>query len=84
MNKQIFKIGRADVIKYYATSPSGKLITRYQEDDGFTSHRSVISKVVESLPDWYDEGMVYVHIVCESKGIAKDVGVRLPRFTYLK
>jgi hypothetical protein len=77
MSKQIFRVAKSDLIKYYATSPSGKLLTQHKEDDGFTSHDFVVYRVLSSLPAWYDESMVYVHIICEAKDCAKKVGIRI-------
>ena len=77
MKNQIFKIGRSDLIVYYATSPNGKLLTRHKEDSGFRNFNSIIYTVIKELPNWYDESFVTIHIVCEEKGLSRTIGKRL-------
>lgn len=77
MKTQTFKIAQSDLIKYYATSPTGKLLTRHKEDDGFRNFNSIIYTVIKDLPNWYDESYVTVHIICEEKGLAKTIGKRI-------
>ena len=77
MKTQPFKIGKSDLIKYYATSPNGKLLTKHKEDDGFRNFNSIIYTVIRDLPNWYDESYVTIHIICEEKGLAKTIGKRL-------
>jgi len=77
MKTQPFKIGKSDLIKYYATSPAGKLLTKHKEDDGFRNFNSIIYTAIRDLPNWYDESFVTIHIICEEKGLAKTIGKRL-------
>jgi hypothetical protein len=77
MKNQTFKIGQTDTIKYYATSPTGKLLTRHKEEDGFRNFNSIIYTAIRDLPNWYDESSVTIHIICEEKGLSKTIGKRI-------
>ena len=77
MKNQVFKIGRSDLIVYYTTSPSGRLLNGYKQDDGFRNFNSIIYTAINNLPNWYDESSVVVHIVCEEKGLSRTIGKRL-------
>lgn len=77
MEKKIFKIAKADTLKFYATNTRGKLLTKHFIDSGFNSHGSVIDVIISALPSWFDEHVVCIHIVCEEKELSKNINIRI-------
>jgi hypothetical protein len=79
MKKQIFKLAKSDELTFYASSPSGKLITRHIKESGYGSFDEVVALLVSMIPEWYDESLVCMKIICEDKGLTKFINKRISK-----
>jgi hypothetical protein len=79
MKKQIFRLAQSDELVFYARSSSGKLITRHIKESGYGSFDEVVALLVSMIPEWYDESLVYMKIICEAKGLTKNINKRISK-----
>ena len=79
MAKQIFKLAKSDELIFYASSPRGKLLTRYIHESGYGSFDEVTNLLMSMIPNWYDESLVCMQITCEAKGLKKYINKRISK-----
>lgn len=79
MKKQIFRLAQSDELVFYARNSRGKMLTRHIHDSGFNSFDQVADVLMSMIPEWYDESLVCMKIICEAKGLTKNINKRISK-----